>query len=79
MDVDIKELYGHLPFPELFSQHQSEWLNDEDWLNIVNLIKKDFIEYLIERYKEGYEIDGNFLERELKYLETIKKIGESIN
>lgn len=31
--------------------------------------KKDYIKYLIKMYKEGYEIDLKFLEKELEGLE----------
>lgn len=34
-----KQRYGHLPYYELFSKHQSEWLNEQDWLKIVKTIK----------------------------------------
>jgi hypothetical protein len=39
-----KEHYGHLPYYNLFAKHQSYYLNEKDWINIVNTIKNDNIQ-----------------------------------
>lgn len=39
-----EKMYGHLPYWKLFSQHQGDYLNDNDWLKIVSIIENGIID-----------------------------------
>jgi hypothetical protein len=60
-----EQMYGYLPYWELFSNHQGDYLNKDDWIKIVstiedNMIKKVslvFDEYEASTFCSCYEGD----------------------
>jgi len=64
-----KQLYGHLPYYNLFAQHQGDYLNESDWLKIISIIEKGIINKakLILEEKESYNFcscyEGDLYER----------------
>ena len=46
--TEEEKMYGHLPYWELFSQHQGDYLNETDWLKIVKTIEENTTKRLLK-------------------------------
>jgi len=78
-----EQMYGYLPYWELFSQHQGDYLDSRAWLKIVSIIEQGIIKkakLILEKNNASLFCScygGDLYERYNKGVdEFIKELGE---